>query len=492
MSWLHKYVHAATRSSQEGTAVKLATVLLWMLTAASTALATTINVPADSNTVQAGISGAVDGDTVIIADGHYIERIDLQGKSLLIASELILDQDSSHIDATVIDADTSFLGYSDSGSVVTAIGPYPGAFIEARIAGVTLQNGVALSGGGVYCSWYNIVLADCILHWNTNLAHVTDGTRLFFESCDIHENGGTLTSKDYAPASLVTFDDCDVSNLALFIHGDIVLTGTRLESCSIDYFSFHTATILESTFRNSAITAYDESVLLLSHSTLFDTDIECRSSSADIDSSLVKGSVIINDDNGSTLAAINCTFVGGLGIEHRAKSSISLDALYAGTSIQNCIIYVDSGYAFKCLGENTHIEMHCCDIYGFDSLWLEGTPVSIDTSGVLFDKPLFCNADSDDYSLYTLSSCMPENNNCGALIGVYSAECSFVAGDADGNEVIDIDDAMFLMRYIFANSPPPSPLTAGDADCSGMVDIDDVVYLIAFIFNDGPEPCVAM
>ena len=35
----------------------------------------------------------------------------------------------------------------------------------------------------------------------------------------------------------------------------------------------------------------------------------------------------------------------------------------------------------------------------------------------------------------------------------------------------------------------PDPYLAGDADCSGGVDIDDAVYLVNYIFLFGPDPC---
>ena len=53
--------------------------------------ATTIHVPADSATIQAGINGTVDGDTVLIADGTYIGEgnrdNDFLGKAIVVMSE---------------------------------------------------------------------------------------------------------------------------------------------------------------------------------------------------------------------------------------------------------------------------------------------------------------------------------------------------------------------------------------------------------------------
>jgi hypothetical protein len=61
-------------------------------------------------------------------------------------------------------------------------------------------------------------------------------------------------------------------------------------------------------------------------------------------------------------------------------------------------------------------------------------------------------------------------------------------GDADGSGVVDIDDVVYLIEYIFSDGPAPDPIEAGDADASGEIDIDDVVYLVNYIFAGGPEP----
>lgn len=66
---------------------------------------------------------------------------------------------------------------------------------------------------------------------------------------------------------------------------------------------------------------------------------------------------------------------------------------------------------------------------------------------------------------------------------------SWVCGDADGNAIVNISDAVYLITYIFGGGPPPDPMAAGDADMNGIVNISDAVYLITYIFGGGPAPC---
>ncbi len=67
--------------------------------------------------------------------------------------------------------------------------------------------------------------------------------------------------------------------------------------------------------------------------------------------------------------------------------------------------------------------------------------------------------------------------------------CDYICGDADGNEAVDIGDAVHLINYIFKSGPAPDPLDAGDANCDLAIDIGDAVYLISYIFKSGPPPC---
>ena len=93
--------------------------------------AATIHVPGDHSSIQAGIEAAVDGDLVLVAQGTYVENIDFIRKEITLQSE-------SGADFTVIDGNLA-------GTVVRINS-------EGVIDGFTICNGVASSGGGIFCA----------------------------------------------------------------------------------------------------------------------------------------------------------------------------------------------------------------------------------------------------------------------------------------------------------------------------------------------------
>jgi hypothetical protein len=87
-----------------------------------------------------------------------------------------------------------------------------------------------------------------------------------------------------------------------------------------------------------------------------------------------------------------------------------------------------------------------------------------------------------------------ENNRICALVTslspfVLAEPKPYECGDANGDDVVDISDVVYLIAYIFSGGAAPDPLEAGDANCDEVVDISDVVYLIAYIFSGGQAPC---
>jgi hypothetical protein len=67
--------------------------------------------------------------------------------------------------------------------------------------------------------------------------------------------------------------------------------------------------------------------------------------------------------------------------------------------------------------------------------------------------------------------------------------CHALAGNANGDGVIDIADVFYLINALFAGGPVP--VQSGDADGNGTLDVSDVFYLINYLFAGGPSPACA-
>jgi hypothetical protein len=66
-----------------------------------------------------------------------------------------------------------------------------------------------------------------------------------------------------------------------------------------------------------------------------------------------------------------------------------------------------------------------------------------------------------------------------------------ICGDANGDEAVNIGDAVFLISHVFNDTPGPVPNCLGDANGDSNVNIGDAVYLNTLIFNNGPDPITA-
>jgi hypothetical protein len=64
----------------------------------------------------------------------------------------------------------------------------------------------------------------------------------------------------------------------------------------------------------------------------------------------------------------------------------------------------------------------------------------------------------------------------------------YMLGDVNADWMIDIEDVIFLLDYLFANNPTPNPIGRADATCDGVIDLADVLYLINYLFKGGTVP----
>jgi hypothetical protein len=65
---------------------------------------------------------------------------------------------------------------------------------------------------------------------------------------------------------------------------------------------------------------------------------------------------------------------------------------------------------------------------------------------------------------------------------------NFLRGDADGTYGYNMNDVVYLIRYLYRSGPPPAPMQSGDADSNGSVNVADASYMINFLYRYGPRP----
>jgi hypothetical protein len=124
-----------------------------------------IEVPADISSIQQAIDIADKGDTVLISEGIYKEKIIVPNKEMVIASTFILSNDTSVIAKTIIDGNfehrvIEFNGVSSP---------------NCQLIGLTIRNGVLKwadlnrNGPGIWCWNSNPTLKYLIIEHNENL-----------------------------------------------------------------------------------------------------------------------------------------------------------------------------------------------------------------------------------------------------------------------------------------------------------------------------------
>jgi hypothetical protein len=117
--------------------MKHALLLLCSFAIAAAAQAQIIHVPGDYPTIQQGIIAAAPGDTVLVSEGIWYEQLNFLGKKpLTVASEFLIDGDTNHINATIIDG--SQVTSLDTGSIVRFVSDED---TTSALCGFTIRNG---------------------------------------------------------------------------------------------------------------------------------------------------------------------------------------------------------------------------------------------------------------------------------------------------------------------------------------------------------------
>ncbi|MFC2113515.1 T9SS type A sorting domain-containing protein [Bacteroidota bacterium] len=180
-----------------------------------------INIPGDHSTIQAGINAASDGDTVLVAEGTYLENIRFRGKAITVASHYILDRNTSHISKTIIDGSqpedpdsasaVTFCGGVDSTSVLCGltITGGKGTYDQHELFGLYRSGGGILipgeSGGKIeHCIIRDNHLVNDYPQWGGGIAVFQGAVDSYDKSIIIQDNiirNNSLTSSLERPSS---------------------------------------------------------------------------------------------------------------------------------------------------------------------------------------------------------------------------------------------------------------------------------------------------
>jgi len=167
-------------------------------------------VPEEYSDIQEAIDAALDGDTVLVRDGTYLENILFDGKKITVASYYLLDEDTAHITNTVIDGSQPadpligstvlFVSAEDTNSVLTGFTVTGGSGTFVSDFGVRGGGGViCLSTGGGRISHNRIVnnnVSDSVTVLGGGIATGPPGSGAFviIENNTIADNTATSSS----------------------------------------------------------------------------------------------------------------------------------------------------------------------------------------------------------------------------------------------------------------------------------------------------------
>ncbi|MBT5068510.1 MAG: hypothetical protein HOM59_00500, partial [Candidatus Marinimicrobia bacterium] len=136
----------------------------------------------DYTVIQTAIDATTDADTVLVYAGTYTENINYNGKNIVVGSLYLTTQDTSYISSTIIDG-------NQAGSVVMF---ESGEDSTAVLSGFTVQNGSAVSGGGLYISNSNPIISNSIISGNTS----TGGSYWYYGGGGVYCNNASPHIKD--------------------------------------------------------------------------------------------------------------------------------------------------------------------------------------------------------------------------------------------------------------------------------------------------------
>ncbi len=426
-------------------AIGIFSIIIFTAVAGTSAV---INVPLDQPTIQDGIDAANPGDTVMVGpriySGDLNRDLEFGGKAIVVKSEMGPEMTTINPEGDISEPHRAFrfVAGEDGNSIVdgfTITGGF-GPFERDRFI-----------GGGIYCENSSPTIKSCIFDGNEGPV-----------------DGGAISGFGAGPTIIgCTFKNNNaIHGGAIFFNGtsDVPVAAT-LNNC---HFEANSARIADG-YGGALYFQYGNISVNMENCVFYNNQ------------AFYGGAIVCGDLSFSNL--MNITVVGNTGTEGGGIAFFTADA-----NIENSICAFNNGTGVHSfIGDIANIA--CCDIFGNSDGNYFGFSTDYSAINNNFSLPPgFCDPNSGNFAIFEHSPCAPENNNCGVLIGARGTGC--MCGNTNGDDRVNLVDAVYLIKFIFMGGPAPDAYNAGDVNCSDEINISDVVNLINYIFISGsPPPC---
>jgi len=214
------------------------------------ATADTIRVPLDHSTIQNAIDSAINGDTVLVEPGIYIENINFGGKAITVASEQ--GPKNTIIDGNQTDSVVTFSSEEGNTSI---------------LSGFTLQNGKAdFGGGGISIMGSSPTISDNII--TNNKASNGLGIEIYFGSPIIQGNTIKNNSRDGSSGGTGGGGICILGNGSAQILNNIIIDNVMdsADGGGISLFAAGTPKIQGNTISGNTVSGMGGGISLVNSS----------------------------------------------------------------------------------------------------------------------------------------------------------------------------------------------------------------------------------
>jgi hypothetical protein len=190
---------------------------------------------------------------------------------------------------------------------------------------------------------------------------------------------------------------------------------------------------------------------------------------------------------------VNCTIARNKldGICHQGRYEkvmfgLSEDTVAASNSI---IAYNVNASVINIGGLLPTVIIQCGDFYGNGSGNYSGSGGStyFQLLDVISANPLFCSEANYNYSIAAASPCAPANNSCGVLMGAKPQGCSYLCGDVNHDNKVNLLDINRILSCLYRYWPCEYDRWAADVNADGRVNLSDISLLINFLYRNGPQ-----